>query len=308
MTFEEDSKILFRTLFEETDLNKKEENIIEIIGKYELEGRLYLRKNYESTFKMHNLLNDIEERLSGNFSKLVGNLFSDPYIYDCQEIFSSIGNNRYKFNIVLEVITSRPYWYLQKMKVKFLEIFGIDLEEILLEKFNNEIGNGLICIMRTKRDVNNMPNYERANEKAKKLIYSNPSEWLSNISIFSNIFARSSPEELIMIGRIYYENTKKDLVVTIQKEFGENEAQFLMEVIYNICHPYELFATKLNKSFMGFGTDYNTLNRIFITRNEVDMELIRNIYKEIYKIELNEEIICNTSGAYQTLLLELLSK
>ena len=59
-----------------------------------------------------------------------------------------------------------------------------------------------------------------------------------------------------------------------------------------------LFCKKLNKAIQGLGTDTNTVNRICVTRNELDTLLIIKFYKYFYGVNLQEDVIGDISGAY----------
>ena len=72
--------------------------------------------------------------------------------------------------------------------------------------------------------------------------------------------------------------------------------------------PSELFADKLYLAMKGTGTDEDSLSRILISRFELDMEDIRNIYKNKYNSNLKDDIISDTSGPYQKLCLYLSEK
>ena len=56
----------------------------------------------------------------------------------------------------------------------------------------------------------------------------------------------------------------------------------------------------------GFGTDNKTLIRILITRCEVDMNIIKRYYKQLYKKDMVEDIKNDISGDYQKLMIELI--
>ena len=94
----------------------------------------------------------------------------------------------------------------------------------------------------------------------------------------------------------------------IEEFLEEDEKHLLRELIYNVCRPAELFCRKLKKAIQGLGTDTNTVNRICVTRNELDTTLIRKFYKYYYGVDLQYDVIGDTSGAYQLLLCELFSK
>jgi annexin A7/11 len=54
------------------------------------------------------------------------------------------------------------------------------------------------------------------------------------------------------------------------------------------------------------GTKESVLNRIIITRSEVDLVQIKEAYKNLFNRELERDVASDTSGDYKKLLLELL--
>jgi len=58
--------------------------------------------------------------------------------------------------------------------------------------------------------------------------------------------------------------------------------------------------------FKGLGTKESTLNRIIITRSEVDLIQIKLAYQKLFNRDLDRDIRSDTSGDYQKLLLEIL--
>ena len=72
--------------------------------------------------------------------------------------------------------------------------------------------------------------------------------------------------------------------------------------------PHELYAEKINNAIKGFGTNEENLTRVLISRCDIDMPLIREMYEYKYKNSLKDDIINDTSGNYQKLCAFLAGK
>lgn len=72
--------------------------------------------------------------------------------------------------------------------------------------------------------------------------------------------------------------------------------------------PHERFADKIYIAIKGAGTDEELLSRALVSRCELDMAAIRDIYPTKYKETLKEAIIGDTSGNYQKLCVFLVEK
>lgn len=311
MNLEEEAKNLKNILFEEKDDLIKEQKLIDIIKKYNLKQRLLLRLTYDKLFPENNFLSDLSTKLSlsAQFSNLVISLFMDQIDLDCIElkkIFDRISSNK---EFIVESLTLNPFWYNQKLIRAYKELYNEDLKSEIFKEFPENTRDALVTCMITKRNDNNKEiDLDEINEKVKFLIKTNPKELLKNNEIFINLFALPSAKELITIARIYKEKKGEHLLTLIENKVNEEEALLLKEVIYNTCRPSEYFAYKLNNSIKGVEVDANTINRILVKRNEIDMKEIRNFYQKFNKENFEKEISNIFSGAYKDLLLYLYSK
>ncbi len=55
----------------------------------------------------------------------------------------------------------------------------------------------------------------------------------------------------------------------------------------------------------GLGTNNDLLNRVLITRKEIDMDEINEFYQHKYNVDMKKDIIGDNSGIYQKLCVYL---
>ena len=58
----------------------------------------------------------------------------------------------------------------------------------------------------------------------------------------------------------------------------------------------------------GLGTNENTLNRVLVSRSEIDMDDIREYYFRDNNTDIKNDIRGDTSGSYRNVLINLSSK
>ena len=68
----------------------------------------------------------------------------------------------------------------------------------------------------------------------------------------------------------------------------------------------EGYAYRINKALKGFLVTDSILMRVLISRDEIDIDLIKRYYKQLYGITLYEAVSNKTSGDYRNLLLSLI--
>ena len=151
--------------------------------------------------------------------------------------------------------------------------------------------------------MNESPNRVECEKWAQNLIDAGENNWVSNEEVFREIFILRSAEELVLIGRFYYDKTGEQLLDVVEKKLTNKVRNLLRELLYNVIIPHELFADKINSALKSNNT--SLLNRILVSRCQIDMEEIRDIYKIKYNTELREDIISRTNGIYQKLCLYL---
>lgn len=292
---------LYQALFQEEVKDERNKKVREIINQTDLQGRANIRAFYDKLYAEKNLMEDLDSQLSSDFRDLVMQMFMTPLQLDCDEINKALNSFTYSKDNLFEFLTSRPYRYLQKVKEKYKEIYGKDLEKEIKDKFNSNMSENILTLLNKERGKDLNPKDAKVKEKAQLLVNVKPGDWIENKKIFNEVFAQSSPEELVLIGREYFLNSGKDLT-------EETKHPLLKEIIFNSTIPAENFARKLHQAIKGFYTESKIVNRIMASRGEVDLDTIKDYYLYIYHIALAEDIQNETSGAYRDLLLDITNK
>lgn len=111
--------------------------------------------------------------------------------------------------------------------------------------------------------------------------------------------------ELACIAKHYHKLTGRTFLEAIKREFSGNMEKSLTAIMYATISPSEYFATRVNKAVKGAGTNDKLLIRVLVTRDEIDMPLIKRFYKQLYGKDMLADIKSDCKGDYQKLLIEL---
>jgi len=284
-----------------------EEHLILVVTSNKTQERLKIKKAYEEKYKK-NLIDDLKSELSGKFEDAMVALFKEPVEYDCECIYNAMKGAGTDENCLIEVIASRPNWLLEKIKKKYSELYKKELVEDIKGDTSGDFQKILEGILRCKRSEVKEINKENCEKIAKELSETKEEGWVVNdeSSAFYNYIMNSSPKELSAIAREYYRLSGKTIIDGIENNFKGDAKDLLKSILYSLVSPSEYFATRIKKAIEGFGTDNKTLIRILITRCEVDMNIIKKYYKQLYKKDMIEDIKNDISGDYQKLMIELI--
>ena len=307
--YEEEARKLNNILFKEENISLKEKTLIEIIKKYDLKQRLLLRICYNKIFPDNNLITDFSSKLSGQFAILIINLFMTRIDIECIEfkkIFDGVNPNK---NILLESLSINPFWFNQKVARRFFELYKKDLKTEIMKHFHDFTKDILITCLNTKRNDNEKNiDDDEIEEKVKLALNTSPEELIKNNEILINIFGVPSSKELILISKKFKEKKGEHFLKYLENKLKEDEYLVIKEVIYNICRPSENFAYKLKNSIKGVEVNVESINRILVMRNEVDINEIKKFYNKINGKDLPEEISDIFTGGYKELILYLYNK
>ena len=284
-----------------------EEHLILVVTSNKTQERLKIKKAYEEKYKK-NLIDDLKSELSGKFEDAMVALFKEPVEYDCECIYNAMKGAGTDENCLIEVIASRPNWLLEKIKKKYSELYKKELVEDIKGDTSGDFQKILEGILRCKRSEVREINKENCEKIAKELSETKEEGWVVNdeSSVFYKYIMNSSPKELSAIAREYYRLSGKTIIDGIENNFKGDAKDLLKSILYSLVSPSEYFATRIKKAIEGFGTDNKTLIRILITRCEVDMNIIKKYYKQLYKKDMIDDIKNDISGDYQKLMIELI--
>ena len=284
-----------------------EEALILIATSNKTQERLKIKKAYEEKYKK-NLIDDLKSELNGKFEDAMVALFKDPVEYDCECISNAIKGVGTDENCLIEVISSRPNWLLEKIKKKYNELYKKELVEDIKSDTSGDFQKILEGILRCQRSETKEIDKEKCAKIAKDLNDIKDKGWdiQDEQSTFYQYIMKSSPKELSAVAREYYKLSGKTIIEGIETNFKGDAKDLLKSILYSIVSPSEFFATRIKKAIQGFGTDNKTLIRILVTRCEVDMTIIKKYYKQLYKKDMIDDIKNDISGDYQKLIIELI--
>ena len=283
-----------------------EKAIIEIVANRTTRERLAMIESFKRQFK-RDLLKDLKSELSGHFEDVILALFKDPIEYDCYSLkkaMKGLGTNE---DTLIEILATRPNYYINQIKQKYRSMYGKTLEEELSSELSGDLKKVMLTLASAFRSENTNADITDSTNKADQLYKAGEKRLGTDEKVFYDILTKASPEEIKMINKIYNQKYGHGLLKAIDKEFSGDMKKLLKTVVHVCLDPSEYFATRVNYAIKGLGTKDTLLIRILVTRDEMDMPQIREAYKRLYNKDMVKAIEADTSGDYKKIMVELAS-
>ena len=279
-----------------------EETLVDIIINNNLEHRLLIAKKYGELFKTP-LYEVIKSKLSGHFKELCGYCFLTPMEFNAKMLKRGFKGLSVDEVAIFEILADHTLEEYKQIQDAYRTETKKELTKDIEKNFSGAIKKNVLNMISTERRTNNSPDKGQCEKLADLLINSPEKSWVEDENIFRDVFLLTSPEEMVLVGRYYFQKTGNNLIDVIEKKFSGKNKNLLREVVFANIIPHELYAEKLYNSIKGLGTNTAVLNRILAARKGVDMHLIKEIYQWKYNTTLKDDIIGDTSGSYQRLCL-----
>ena len=284
-----------------------ENTLIKIATSEPLKERLKIKEKYIMVYG-RDLIDDFKSDLSGNFQEVMIALYTDKYEYDAKQLNKAVKGAGTDEDTLIEIIGTRPGWMLKKIKNVYKDLYNKDLEEDVKDDTSGDFQKLLITLLQCKRSDNKEVDKEKCIKICDELYNAGEKKLGTDEQVFNKYIGNCSPVELLTIAREYHRKYNKPLMKVVDSEFSGNIKKLIKTVLYaNIC-PSEYFATRINESVEGFGTKEKILNRVIVTRNEIDLPIIKQYYKQLYEKDMVKEVGDDVSGSYKKLLIALLNK
>ena len=276
---------------------KKDDIVLDVCMANSLQNRVAIAQYYRATYDT-SLFDDIKSKIGGDFGYCAAQMFLTPLEFCIHHLKLGIKKGN---ATAMEQITSKTPEELKIIEDAYKKDTGKDLKTDLTKAFSGAVGKDLLNLFDTARISNPKPKKQDCERYATSLSQTDPKNWTEDENLFKEIFIKRSPEEIILIARYYLKITGNNLMDVIEKKTKGKNQMLLKEILYNNIMPHELFAEKIYLAIKGAGTDEETLSRALVSRCELDMAAIRDMYQTKYKIVMKDDIVDDTSGAYQKL-------
>ncbi|XP_018425019.1 PREDICTED: annexin A1-like [Nanorana parkeri] len=282
-----------------------EGTIIDILTKRTNEQRQEIKVAYQKkTGKT--LEESLKKALSGKLQPLMLDLIKTPAQFDAHELNRATKGLGTDEDTIIEICVTRTNQQLPQIKKVYSAEFKTDLEKDIIDDTSGDFQKAIVALLKGTRSEDCYVNAALADQDAKALYEAGEKQKKADASVFINILTTRSFAHLQQVFKKYATYSKHDLNKAMDLELKGDIEKCLVAIVKYAMNKPGYFAEKVQLAMKGLGTREKILNRVIISRSEVDMKSIKAQYHQLYKTSMRDDCMTETSGNYETALVGLI--
>lgn len=272
-----------------------EKTLIDVLTQRSNAQRQLISKSYQETTG-RTLLDDLKSDTGGDFEDLLVALISTPAALDCHEVMKAMKGAGTKESVLIEIFASRSNQQIKALNEVYLQETNKKLVLDLQDEVSGDFSKALLILVEGQRDESPSVDKQKAEEDAKLLFKAGEKKLGTDEDQFIDILCHRSIPQLRQTLVEYKNLSGKTLQESIISEMSGDVADLLVAVVKCVMSVPAYFAERLHESMKGAGTDESSLNRIMVSRSEIDLLDIRAEFKKLYSYSLHSAIESELSG------------
>ncbi|XP_061762766.1 annexin A1a isoform X1 [Nerophis ophidion] len=279
-----------------------ENTIIELLVKRSNEQRQQIKEAYQQASGKP-LDAALKKALKGDLEEVVMALLKTPAQYDAQLLKMAMKGMGTDEDTLVEILASRTNKEILDIKKAYKEDYKKDLEEDVRSDTSGDFRTALLTLCKANRTEGVCD--QLIDSDARALYEAGEGRKGKDCSVFIEILTSRSASHLRQVFDRYSKYSKIDVAKAIDLELKGDIENCLTAVVKCAGSRPAFFAERLYLAMKGSGTRKNILTRIMVSRSEKDMKLIKEEYKKKYGKTLYQDILDDTKGDYEKILLAL---
>ncbi|XP_041643282.1 annexin A1a [Cheilinus undulatus] len=279
-----------------------ENTIIEILVKRSNEQRQQIKEAYLRASGKP-LDSALKSALKGDLEDVVLALLKTPAQYDAQLLKGAMKGIGTDEDTLIEIMASRTNREILDIKKAYKEEYKKDLEDDIKGDTSGDFRTALFELCKAGRTEGVCE--QLIDSDARALYEAGEGRKGKDASVFIDILISRSGPHLRKVFERYSKYSKVDVAKAINLEMKGDIESCLTAVVKCAGSKPAFFAEKLHLAMKDKSPKKNLLTRIMVSRSEIDMKRIKDDYKKNYGKTLYQEILDDTKGDYEKILLAL---
>uniref|UniRef100_A0A8C5JYZ2 Annexin n=1 Tax=Jaculus jaculus TaxID=51337 RepID=A0A8C5JYZ2_JACJA len=281
-----DAEILLKAM---KGFGTDEQAIVDVVASRSNDQRQKIKSAFKTMYGK-DLIKDLKSELSGNMEELILAFFMPP-TYDAWSLRHAMQGVGTQERVLIEILCTRTNQEIREIVRCYESEFVRDLEKDIRSDTSRHFERLLM-----------------AQDDAQRLYQAGEGRLGTDESCFNMILPTRSFPQLKATMEAYSRMANRDLLSSVCREFSGSVESGLKTILQCAQNRPAFFAERLYYSMKGAGTDDSTLVRIVVTRSEIDLVQIKQVFTQMYQKTLATMIASDTSGDYRKLLLAIVGQ
>uniref|UniRef100_A0A8C7D249 Annexin n=1 Tax=Oncorhynchus kisutch TaxID=8019 RepID=A0A8C7D249_ONCKI len=274
-----------------------ENTIIDVLVKRSNAQRQQIKASYQKASGKP-LETALKSALNGELEDVVLALLKTPAQYDAQQLKLAMKGLGTDEDTLIEILASRTNKEIKEIKKAYQEEYKNELQNDIKSDTGGDFRNALLSLCKGTRNEDFIVNQELAESDAKALYEAGEKKKGTDCSVFIDILTTRSAPQLRQAFEKYFKYSKVDVTKAIDLELKGDIENCLTAV-------GEMSLLCACAIPQGKGTRTKILTHVMVSRSEVDMARIKQEYKKTFGKTLYQDILNDTNGDYEKILLAL---
>ncbi|KAK1806888.1 hypothetical protein P4O66_005372 [Electrophorus voltai] len=281
-----------------------EPTIIEVLVKRSNIQRQQIKAAYQQATGK-SLEGALKSALQGELEDVVLGLLRTPAQYDAQQLKLAMKGLGTDEDTLVEILVTRSNREIKDIKMAYKDEFKSELENDIKSDTSGDFRNALLALSKATRSEDKVVQEDLADKDARALYEAGEKRKGTDCAVFIDLLTSRSVPHLRKVFQLYSKYSKVDMAKAIDLELKGDIENCLIAIVKCVGSKPAFFAEKLNLAMKGSGYKGKILTRIIVSRSEVDLVQIKQEYKKMYGKTLYKDILDETKGDYERILLAL---
>uniref|UniRef100_A0A914XM43 Annexin n=1 Tax=Plectus sambesii TaxID=2011161 RepID=A0A914XM43_9BILA len=257
------------------------------------------------------LLDTIRHVFTGELGELLQALLDTPARYDARQLHRAITSTNVltglstKDSTLIEILCTRDKHEIQNIRREYRRLFGSYLEHDLSKVTWSHLMHLFMWLVVGARDDSAQVDEKMAFEDAHALWRGTEGVGF-DATLYNVVLSSQSFPQLRAVFAEYKKYSEIDALLAVDDEFSGDHKVALKTIIMNVNGDLPIFfARRLHGAMHGLVRHDTTLTRILVTRSEIDLNQIKQMYERLYCKSLEADITSHCVSSYRDGLLAL---
>lgn len=251
---------------------------------------------------------DIKSEISGKFLTGVLALLTPSSDFEATHLRNAIKGVGTNQRVVIQILCPKEAHEIKLLKNSYKRLFNSDLDKDIANEEGGALGRIFRSLASGGRSENGNFDLNQAQKDAQDLYDAGEGKWGTDESEFVRILCSRSFGHLNAVFSSYSRISSKDIEKAIKKEMSGDLEKACLAIVKSAKNKSAYYAECLYDAMVGLGTKDEDLIRLLVSRSEIDMPYIKQLYYNIYNKSLNDAVKSELSGDYEKLFLALIGK